>query len=531
MVRFRSGLAAGALLLIVGLVHPTASADPTPGVGSAEAGTAAGFLERELVRLDYVFPSTTPGTPDSGLLADTLIGLHAADRHGEAFSQGVRSLREMYYNGRITVSGGVAKRLMVAVRAGVDPTDWGVDSEGVPIDLPARLSATLDVDGRYRNLNVGEYDPRRDLSNTFSQSLALMAMQEHADQARLTLDQQPSIDYLVRQQCPSGGFRNAPPVADVGSTCSETDDALVSVDNTAMAVWALAEVGGDQAALDRGVRWLRERQHSGGGFGFDSSSPQLIEQTLNANSTGLAALALTSAGAAEPAGRAGGWLSSVQLPPDVAPGDMAGAVSYSTQDYLDVLEDGPLYWSRAGNQDRLRRSTSQALLGLSATPPTDPPPPPAPEPPPTDPPRESEPPEPGEPGVPGVPGAPGRPGAPGEPGAPGQPGLPGLPGHAGSPGYAGTNGLDGESAEETAEETEQATGESDRSELSWFGGQTPQPSTEDHASAATNPPGPAAALIAFLRTPAGSATAIGAALLLAAASYLLIGRLGRRAKV
>ncbi|OZM72061.1 hypothetical protein CFN78_16055 [Amycolatopsis antarctica] len=360
-IRPRAAVVLAAALLAGGSSVPLAA--PAAAEVSGQASGAAVFLERELTRLGHSFPSTTPGTVDGGLVADTLIGLHAAGRTGETFSATTDKLRGTYYSATVRTSGLTAKYLMVARRAGVDPAEWGVDSAKQPVDLVARLAGTLDEGGRYRNLNAGPYDPKRDLSNVFSQSLALIAMHEQNPGA----GQEAAIRYLVRQQCPGGGFRAAPPSADVGSTCTSAE-ANGGVDYTAMAVWALAETGGDPAALHEGLDWLRANQQDDGGF--------VAEGASNANSTGLAALALTKAGERDAAGRAAGWMASVQAPADSAEPAVTGAVAYNAEKYLEMTRDPAAFWSGTSRQDQLRRATAQAVLGLSATPPTDIPAPP-----------------------------------------------------------------------------------------------------------------------------------------------------------
>lgn len=333
------------------------SAAPAPAVRAAD------FLKRELVRLGYTFPAMTPGTSDGGLVADALIGLHAAGQTGGEFTKATQKLRETSFSANIRTSGLIAKYLLVAVKAGVDPTAWGKDSAGQPVNLVQRLAETLDANGRYRNITSDPYDPARDTSNVFSQALALIAVNTHKPGA----DNRAAVDYLVRQQCPSGGFRPAPPPTNPNSACA-SNDPLVNVDYTAMAVWALAETGADRASLAKGLAWLRGNQRPDSGF--------VAEGAVNANSTGLAALALAKAGDTTNAGRAAGWLVSVQLPATPAVPTMIGAIAYNAEKYLEIRRNPAEFWGSPANQDQLRRSTAQAVLGLAAVNATHVPPPP-----------------------------------------------------------------------------------------------------------------------------------------------------------
>ncbi|WP_158884374.1 prenyltransferase/squalene oxidase repeat-containing protein [Amycolatopsis anabasis] len=400
MVFRRCGALLGCLLVSFAVTAAPASAEISP-----QASAAAGFLKRELVRLGYTLPSTNPKTSDGGLVADVLLGLHAAGETGDEFRRATQKLRETYFSAKIRTSGLTAKYLLVAVHARVNPRDWGNDSDGKPIDLVARLGETLDDNGRYRDLRPGAYDPKFDLSNVFSQSLALIAMHEFDRSVARN-----AVGYLLRQQCPSGGFRPAPAPGAVGSTCT-AEEPNVGPDYTAMAVWALAETGANPAALNKGVAWLRQHQQANGGF--------VGEGMPNANSTGLGALALTRAGDRANAGRATGWLASMQLPADIAVPEMAGAIAYSADKYLEIQKDPAAYWKGAGPQDQLRRGTAQALLGLAATAPTAIPPRPV------DPGGDEGGPAPG-PARPGG-GKPGKPGTPGNPGTPSPPGTPETP--------------------------------------------------------------------------------------------------------
>ncbi|MFE0025071.1 prenyltransferase/squalene oxidase repeat-containing protein [Amycolatopsis sp. NPDC059021] len=359
MSRSRAGALFGCLLIAGVLSAPAVPS--SAATGSPAASAAAGFLEREFARLGHSYPAPGSGGADGGLVADALLGLHAAGETGGEFAAAAAKLRQSFFNGAITVSGIVAKYLMVATRAGVDPASWGTDSLGKSIDLVRRLESTVDENGRYRDLNAGPYDPRRDKSNVFSQSLALIALHERGRTGK----ERKALDYLLRQQCPGGGFRAAPARDAPASACT-TEETLVSVDYTAMAVWALAELKSDPAALGRAVAWLRSRQQPDGSFADLGRS--------NANSTGLAALALTKAGDVADAGRANGWLVSLQLPPGGPVPAMAGAVALSADAYQAMQRDPAGFW--AGQQDQLRRGTAQAILALSAAPVRDPQPPP-----------------------------------------------------------------------------------------------------------------------------------------------------------
>ncbi|WP_267244302.1 prenyltransferase/squalene oxidase repeat-containing protein [Streptomyces sp. PR69] len=127
----------------------------------------------------------------------------------------------------------------------------------------------------------GAGDPTYD--GVWRQSLALLAQD--------TVGVRPAakaVDWLTGQQCDGGGFPSYR--ADATGDC----DAQLPLDSnaTAAAVQALAALGGDgnDAAVDKGVAWLKSVQNEDGGWSYNPGGAS------DANSTSIVIGALAAAG-------------------------------------------------------------------------------------------------------------------------------------------------------------------------------------------------------------------------------------------
>ncbi|RMI26246.1 hypothetical protein EBN88_29860, partial [Streptomyces triticirhizae] len=196
----------------------------------------------------------------------------------------------------------------------------------------------------------GDADPQYD--GVWRQSYALLAQHTAgytpADEA---------VDWLVGQQCADGSFlpfRAAPeqPCADVTASDSNA---------TALAVQALAAVGGQQDAVDAGVAWLTGVQNEDGGWGFNPGSPS------DANSTAvvIGALAATGTDPAEVRREDNSpysALGDLQLGCD-APEDQRGAFAWQPDP-----ETGELYGSDMATVDAVLAAYGSGLLVDPETP-------------------------------------------------------------------------------------------------------------------------------------------------------------------
>lgn len=125
----------------------------------------------------------------------------------------------------------------------------------------------------------GKNDPTYD--GVWRQSFALLAQQ--------TVGVKPAkeaVAWLVGQQCANGGFASFR--ADAGAACDEKT--MFDTNATAMAVQALKALGGQDAAVKKGVDWLKSVQNEDGGWAFVPGTPS------EGNSTSLVIGALAVAG-------------------------------------------------------------------------------------------------------------------------------------------------------------------------------------------------------------------------------------------
>ncbi len=303
-----------------------APASGTTTVESADAG--AGWLARQLVdgdHLEVVFGDTA--YPDQGLTIDAVLGFAAAGGSGDAAMAAVTWLggsatTSGYIGDGITESyaGATAKLALLAQVAGEDPRSFGDDS----LDLIARLQALELANGRFADVSAyGDY------SNSIGQSLAIIVLVRQG-----ITPSSDAVDLLRLSRCADGGFAlelEPDPV-----TCTS------GVDTTAYAVNALyaSGDGGDAAAA---VEWLVDAQAPSGGFGTNGPDAP------NANSTGLAAQALSIGGRAAAAADARTYLRTLQVGCD-APAADRGAFAFDASGF---------------EPSSATRATAQALLGLT----------------------------------------------------------------------------------------------------------------------------------------------------------------------
>ncbi|MEV4559785.1 hypothetical protein AB0K51_22695 [Kitasatospora sp. NPDC049285] len=148
------------------------------------------------------------------------------------------------------------------------------------------------------------------------QSLALLAL--HQEQV---VPADAAVDWLLGQQCADGGWPSYR--ADAAAACTPaTEDSNA----TALAVQALAALGGHQDQVARGVAWFKANQNPDGTWAYNPGTPG------DANSTALAVTSLLAAGTDPASVTASGHsaldgLAGFQLG-CTAPGDQRGAFAY-----------------------------------------------------------------------------------------------------------------------------------------------------------------------------------------------------------
>ncbi|MFD0267404.1 prenyltransferase/squalene oxidase repeat-containing protein [Streptomyces sp. NPDC127106] len=167
----------------------------------------------------------------------------------------------------------------------------------------------------------GKKDPTYD--GVWRQSVALLA--QHTVGVKPAKE---AVAWLTGQQCANGGFASFR--ADAAAACEATT--MYDTNATAMAVQALKALGGQDAAVKKGVDWLKSVQNEDGGWAFVPGSPS------DANSTAVVISALAVAGEkpAEVTSKAGKsayeGLLAFQLGCAAQPPSDGGAFAYQPAD-------------------------------------------------------------------------------------------------------------------------------------------------------------------------------------------------------
>ncbi|WP_234313612.1 prenyltransferase/squalene oxidase repeat-containing protein [Streptomyces sp. NBRC 109706] len=190
----------------------------------------------------------------------------------------------------------------------------------------------------------GDADPSYD--GVWRQSYALLA--QHTSGYTPATE---AVDWLVGQQCADGSFLAFR--ADPGEPCA---DVTASESNaTALAVQALAAVGGHDDAVDAGVAWLTGVQNEDGGWSFTPGGAS------DANSTAVVIGALAAAGV-DPnevvrEGSSGySALAELQLGCE-APEDQRGAFAWQPDE-----ESGQLFASDMATVDAVLAAYGSGLI-------------------------------------------------------------------------------------------------------------------------------------------------------------------------
>ncbi|MFZ6004257.1 MAG: prenyltransferase/squalene oxidase repeat-containing protein [Actinomycetota bacterium] len=350
----RAALAAGSLLAAIPLLDVSAAnAAPAsafaPASLTAPADAALDWLEGELtadgghLTTSYEYESEIYSFDDWGLTIDAILALAADGRGSEPAAATATDQVEASIGDYVTggdfgpddrYAAALGKALLMASIQGSDPTSFG------GFDLVSELLARMQADGadagRFSDLTSwGD-----DYSNGLGQALAIMGLARTAAGAP-----DEAIEFLLDQQCPSGGFRG-----DYTTSGGCTSDASSTTDATAFAIQALAAVDLDCAvrgAVSDAITWLLDNQAGDGSFGGESGA--------NTNSSGLAAQALRAVGSDASADSAAGFVTGLQL----TSGDDSGAIALNQAGY-DSAADGIATLERDG----FRRATGQAVLAL-----------------------------------------------------------------------------------------------------------------------------------------------------------------------
>ena len=233
----------------------------------------------------------------------------------------------------------------------------GADASDVRgVNLIARLGKRVankaPIAGRIQDKGASDF------ANVIGQSFAVQALTTAGHKKA-----RKATRFLLAQQCKGGYFRlnfTADKTAN-DQTCNGGKRKTTSApdtDATALAVLSLLEDPTPsktvRKAITRAVAWLAKSQRKNGSFGGGPST-----EAPNANSTGLAASAMGSAGACAQAHKAAKWLTKLVV--SGVSGEN-GAIAYDkaalagAQDGIGIAEE-----------DQFRRATAQAAPALVYT--------------------------------------------------------------------------------------------------------------------------------------------------------------------
>lgn len=363
-------LAAGAITATVLTPAPAGAAD-VGGTATAGYDWLQAQLTDGLVQGEYEYPEGTwnPYT-DHGLSVDVGIALLEGER--TAAAQQIRDALEPVIGDYVTggqwapddvYAGSVAKALRFVQRTGGDGTSYG--GRNLVTMLEERTADAGVIVGRIEDKMSTDYDNDGnpdDYANTIGQAFAAAALNTAG-----SAEADEALSFLLRQQC-LGGFFRLNLTADKTSPDQGCDPATDSPDTdaTALAMILLEDQDATPtvaAALGSSTAWLVDQQAADGSFGGGTAT-----EGANANSTGLAAWALSLNGRHAEATRAANWVRAHQVRSiGVCTDPEDGAVAYDTAAHTAEEQDGITRSLR----DQFRRASAQAVpaLELASAPP------------------------------------------------------------------------------------------------------------------------------------------------------------------
>lgn len=334
---------------------------PAQAAVSPEADSAGDWLADQvdsgIVTSEYHDGARWVAYDDFGLTLDVYfafdqLGIKPARRQG--ILDAVEPRMHEYTDVWGTRYAGAIGKLLTAVEAGGrDPRAYG--DEDLVAGLEDLVVTAGPERGRAKDNPTGEYES----SNTFSQAFVATAL-AGADSALAD----EATEFLLKQQCADGFFRQDVASADFTCDGGTSDESKPSVDATATAAMAAAALAADgpltvredaRLAFRRAVAWLVSRQVDSGTFAGGR----------NTNSTGLAASALILAGKTGRATKAAEWIDRFRVTRRLVrttayrAADL-GAIAYNAAAFRTGKDDGI---TRATRYE-WRRATAQAAPAL-----------------------------------------------------------------------------------------------------------------------------------------------------------------------
>jgi hypothetical protein len=301
MNRFRSLVAAAVAVSALTAFGGTALAAPATTDPAASAAFGARYLA-SIQNPDGSLPgfSVATSTEDGALAFAAAGGPSGAFDNAVAYLQG--HVAAATSSGGVDTAGGLAKLILVAHAAGLDPNAFG--GTAAENHLVDRLLATKRdaSDPAHDGGLFGSQSPTYD--GAFRQALALLALE--AAGAAIPAD---ATAWLTDQQCPDNGWMSYRAHTDPQTleACHGFDaNTFTGEDSnsTALAAEALAALGATPPQGDP-LDFLDAMQNADGGFGQFAGNP------TDANSTGVVLQAIVAEGEDPAAGR---WSAASATP-------------------------------------------------------------------------------------------------------------------------------------------------------------------------------------------------------------------------
>jgi len=349
---------ASGVLVVSGTVLAATPAEAAPEpIGTNQGAT---WLADQLTN-GLIHNPNYGGFNDYGLTVDTGFALQAADREPAAVED-IKDALADHVDDYITpfpphsYTGGLAK---LATFVG-HPAATSFGGQNLVTQLEARVASGTPIEGRIEDAGYtpgDQYDD--DSANVLGQAYAAHALANAGSSKKAAV-----TSFLLKQQCPAGGFRLLFNTDKADSSQSCTVDTDAEVDVTAIAVLQLASQSGDVTVgpnIDRAKAWLASKQKADGSWGGGAST-----EGSNANSTGLAAWAL---GDTADSAQAAQWLRARQATAYDACDRLSGqrgAIAYDTAGLAAGRSRGIA--NTEDSQDQWRRATAQALPAMEYLP-------------------------------------------------------------------------------------------------------------------------------------------------------------------
>lgn len=247
-------------------------------------------------------------------------------------------------------SGAAAKAAVLAQAANDDPTAYG--AVNLVARIEARVSSASPIQGRLEDKStIGDF------ANTLGQAFAANALTRAGSSKAVD-----AVAFLIKQQCPNGGFRLSFTADKTAVDQSCTNSASAETDATAIALQQLNQLpatGAVTAARAAARGWLADAQKNDGSWGGGAGT-----EASNANSTGLAAVALGDVPESEDAAT---WLRARQATGYNACDKLAGqrgAIAYDDAGLAAGRRNG----ITSAQADQWRRASAQAVPALAYLP-------------------------------------------------------------------------------------------------------------------------------------------------------------------